>query len=98
MCNLTSVRKPRLERTVRDDIDLYSIDQLRRFYHHAQGPHDTLFRLRNSNVSREELEAEIRWRIHREDNRFWLLAILAFVAALSGCLSVLLAWLALRHL
>ena len=90
-------RKPKLEAAVRADIDLYSIDQLRKFYHHAQGEHRTLLRLRNSNVTREEVEAEIRWRVHREERRFWLLATMAFIAALSGCLSVALAWLATRH-
>ncbi len=84
------VRKPRFEAMVRDDVDLYSTDQLRAEYHAAQGGYDTLIRLRNSNISREEIAAEIRWRICREDRRFWLLAVMSFLAALAGCASVVL--------
>jgi hypothetical protein len=85
------VRKPRFEAMVRADIDLYCTDQLRAEYHAAKGSYDTLIRLRNSNVSRNDITAEIRWRIHREDCRFWLLATIAFVAAITGCTSVVLA-------
>lgn len=89
------LRKPRFEGTVRDDVDLYSTDELRAEYHTAQGGYDTLIRLRNSNISREEIAAEIRWRVHREDGRFWLLAIMAFVAAIAGCAATVISWLAL---
>jgi hypothetical protein len=88
-------RKPRLEAAARSDIDLYSLDQLRTFCHDAQGEVRTLIRLQNSDVTREEVESEIRWRVHREGCRFWLLAVMAFIAALSGCISVLLGWMAL---
>jgi hypothetical protein len=76
---------------VRADIDLYSTDQLRAEYHAAKGGYDTAIRLRNSTIRRDEIPAEIRWRIHRDDCRFWLLAIMAFVAAVAGCVSVVLA-------
>jgi hypothetical protein len=88
------MRKPRFEAMVRADVDLYSTDQLRAEYHTAQGGSDTLIRLRNSNVSRDEIAAEIRWRIHREDCRFWLLATMTFVAAVAGSAAAVLAWLA----
>jgi hypothetical protein len=80
---------------VRDDIDLYSTDQLRAEYHAAQGGRDTLIRLRNSNVSPDEIVAEIRWRIRREDVRFWILAVLTAIAALAGFVAAVVAWRAL---
>jgi hypothetical protein len=86
--NRAIMRKPSFEAPVRADVDLYSTDQLRTEYHAAQGGHDTLIRLRNSNISRAEIEAEIRWRVRREECRFWFLAVMAFVAALAGCTSV----------
>jgi len=76
---------------VRVDIDLYSTDQLRGKYHAAKGGYDTGIRLRNSTLRRDEIAAEIRWRVHREECRFWLLAMMAFVAAVAGCVSVVLA-------
>ena len=85
------VRKPRFEPMVRADIDLYSTDQLRIEYHAAEGGYDTGIRLRNSTVRRDEIDAEIRWRIYRKDCRFWSLAVMAFVAAIAGCVSVVLA-------
>ena len=90
-------RKPKFEPAVRDDIDLYSVDQLRTFYHHAQGDDRTLIRLRNSNVGRDEVATEIRWRLHRAEFRFWLLAVMACRAAVASCASVILAGLALHH-
>ena len=88
---MTPLLKPRFEAMVRADVDLYSTDLLRAEYHAAKGGYDTLIRLRNSNISRDEIAAEIRWRIYREDCRFWSLAVMAFVAAIAGCVSVVLA-------
>ena len=86
------VRKPRFEAMVRDDVDLYSTDQLRAECHAAQGGYDTLIRLRNSNVSRDEIVAEIRWRIRREDRRFWLLAVMTFVAMFAAVIAAVEGW------
>ena len=80
-------RKPRLERTVADDVALYSTDQLRAAYHDAAGAHDTLVRLRNCNLTRDELAHEIRHRVAVGRLITWLTS----VAAIATIAAVLLA-------
>ncbi len=80
--------KPKLDPRTREDIALYSTDQLRRLYHEGESE---LVRLRDGIPSRDELKAEIRWRLWREAwlSRLTLLAavigaVAAIVAAVEG--------------
>jgi len=82
------VRKPRFEPPVRDDIDNYSTDQLRALRHATPCGHDALIRLRNSNISRTEIAAEIRWRDFRENCQFWVLCAIGGVAAVAAVLAL----------
>ena len=80
--------KPKLERQTREAVNLYSTDDLRRLYQLESGD---LIRLRDGNVSRAELRAEILWRLwcDRWVSRITLLAAVvgamaAIVAAVEG--------------
>ena len=88
------LRKPKFDQELRDEIDLYSIDQLRAEYHAAADT--SIINLRNSIAKRDEVKAEIRWRVHREACRFWLLATLAFVAAVASAIAAVATLLSLR--
>jgi hypothetical protein len=87
--------KPRLEPGARGEIDLLSTEQLRALYIGARGA--SMVPLLGHRASLAEIAAEIRWRLRREDWRFWLLASLTFVAAVASCASAVLAWLALHR-
>lgn len=77
-------RRPTLEAPVREEIDYYSTEQLRDLYH---GATSGLIRLRNANISREEIQAEIRWRLSRESRRFWITLIVAVVGTLAAVIA-----------
>ena len=89
-------KKPKLEKPVADDVALYSIDQLRAFYHDAQGGNSTLIRLRNCNIARAELEQEIRYRVYKDDERFWFAVGLSAFSTFLGVLAVVLAFMSWR--
>jgi hypothetical protein len=81
-------RKPKLDESTRKAVDLYSTDDLRRLY---QLESADLIRLRDSNLKRAELRAEILWRLwcDRWVSRITLWAALiaaaaAIVAAIEG--------------
>ena len=78
-------RKPKLDPRTREDIALYSTDDLRRLYH-DEGKSE-LVRLRDGIPSRDELKAEIRWRLWREA---WL-SRLTFLAAVIGAVAAIVA-------
>jgi hypothetical protein len=65
---------------------LYSTDDLRHLYY----AHDTdMIRLRDANISREEIKTEIRWRVWWERFRNYLLligAVAAVIAAVEGAM------------
>jgi hypothetical protein len=88
------IRKPFFDAEQQAEIDLYSLDQLRALYHAAEGAYDRGVQLRNGTVTRDQIEAEIRWRVRREERRFWFLAWMAFAAALAGSIAAVFAVLA----
>jgi hypothetical protein len=76
-------RRPKLDQRNREDIALYSTDDLRRLYREAENT--KLVRLRDGIVSRDELKAEIRWRVWWEA---WIsrLTLLAAVIGASAAI------------
>jgi hypothetical protein len=93
------MRKPKLETAVRTDFDLYSLEQLRELHRFVGEPmpagHVSV-ELFHSETNPEQIAAEIRWRAHREERRFWSLAVMTFVAAVAGAIAAVLAFLSWR--
>ena len=54
---------------------------MRRLYHEATSEP---IRLRDSNISREELKAEIRWREGRDERRYWAMFFLTLIGAFAA--------------
>jgi len=79
-------RRPRLDERSRADIDLYSLDDLRNVY---QANVSSGIRLRDSMLTREEIVAEIRWRLWWAivENRATL--FFAIVAAIASVIAVI---------
>lgn len=75
---------PSLDARTREDVALYSTDDLRRLYQSEAGEP---IRLRDSLLSRAELKAEILWRVRRER---WV-ARLTLLAAVIGAAAAIVA-------
>ncbi len=69
-------RKPKLDPRTRDEIALYSADDLRRLY---QGGKSELVRLRGGIPTTDELKAEIQWRLWWESWRVWITLWIALI-------------------
>jgi hypothetical protein len=83
------MRKPKLEKQLRDAVDLYSTDDLRRVY---QLESNEGIQLRGGIILRNELRAEILWRLwcDRWISRATLIA--AVVGAAAGIIAVVEGW------
>jgi hypothetical protein len=79
------MRKPKFD----PDLDLFSTEQLRERYRRPFGPDGVV--TDRSEAYHDRIAAEIRWRVHREERRFWLLAVMTFVAALAGSVAAVFA-------
>jgi hypothetical protein len=75
---------PKLDDRTREDLALYTTDDLRRLYQTETGE---LIRLRDSNLTRAELKAEILRRVCRER---WV-ARLTLLAAVIGAVAAIVA-------
>lgn len=82
-------RKPDLDPSIREDIAYYSTDQLARLYHEETSG---LIRLRNANISREELKAEIQWRQWRESWRFWITLSVTVIGTIAAIIAAIEGW------
>ena len=88
-------RKPKLDPRTREDIALYSTDDLRHYYQERPiGRGDNKVPLRDDVVSLDDLKAEIRWRVWCEDwvSRLTLLAaVVGAFAAIVGAFAAIVA-------
>jgi hypothetical protein len=75
--------RPRLEKQLRDAVDLYSTDDLRRLY---QLESDEGIRLRDGNIKRTELRAEILWRLWCER---WVSRITLWAAIVGAAAAII---------
>jgi hypothetical protein len=75
-------RKPKLDEATRKAVDLYSTDDLRRLY---QLESTDLIRLRDSNLKRADLRAEILWRLWCER---WVSRITLFFAVVGAMAAI----------
>jgi hypothetical protein len=88
--------KPRLTSDVVAELELYSVEGLR---HARAETSETLIRLRNACVPRDEIESWIRWKEaveqwkeQRDTKRFRLTLFFAVVAALASILAAVEGW------
>ena len=82
-------RKPKLDPRTREDIALYSTDDLRHLYQDKGQENELseLVRLRDGMPTLDELKAEIRWRVWREA---WV-SLLTLLAAVDGAAAAIVA-------
>jgi hypothetical protein len=86
--------KPKLDAPTRQAVDLYSTDDLRRLY---QLESSEQIRLRDSNLSRAELKAEILWRLWCER---WVSRLTLWIALIGAAAAIVAAtegWPQLGH-
>jgi hypothetical protein len=81
--------KSKLATAIRDDLTHYSTEHLGRLYHEETA---SLIRLRNCNISRDELKVEIHRRRRRETCGFWLTILLLFIAAVASVIAAYEGW------
>ena len=81
--------KPQFDARTREDVDIYSTDDLRREYH-EQAMTDGI-RLRGSVLKRDELMAEIRWRDWREALKSWIQFWCTVIAAIAAVIAAIFA-------
>jgi hypothetical protein len=81
------LRRPKLDPRTREDIDLYSTDELRVLLRTPPTPE--LIRLRGSIPTGAEVIAEIHYRLAREDRRFWITLVVAIAGAVAAGVAAL---------
>jgi hypothetical protein len=81
--------KPKFDTRTREDITYYSTDYLRRLYAEREGE---LIKLRDSNISRDELKAEILRRDRRASAQFWIKFSITLIGALAAIVAAVEGW------
>jgi hypothetical protein len=84
---MTLPHKPKLEARSKEDLRLYSTDDLRHLYHEAKGSDSTPIRLRDGIITRAEIKAVILWRVRWGRFGYFVLLAVSVVAAAAAVIA-----------
>ena len=85
-------RKPKLDPRITADLRLYGTDDLRHEYHRAEGGSNTLIRLRDGNITREEITTEILQRIWMDRFAYMALMAVAVIGTIAAVIAAVEGW------